>query len=60
MSLETSLKRPFNIILATGGACLVGLIYWATLNWTDWMIYITSQQKELHGKLSQHMANVSI
>ncbi|MCH2158492.1 MAG: hypothetical protein MK096_06915 [Oleiphilaceae bacterium] len=47
-------------LLAAIFLCLIaGGIYWATLNWTDWMIYITSQQKELHSMLSEHMSNVA-
>ena len=47
-------------LLAAIFLCLIaGGIYWATLNWTDWMIYITSQQKELHSLLSEHMTKVA-
>lgn len=59
MHLDKDLTRPVKTIMAAIAISLVGLIYWATLNWTNWMVYITGQQKELHGKLSEHMANVA-
>lgn len=55
MHLKTTLKT-LSITAIVG---LAALVYWATLNWTSWMVYITRQQKELHGKLSEHMANVA-
>lgn len=55
MHLTLPLKAAL-VVLVSG---LAGLVYWATLNWSSWMIYITSQQKALHGKLSEHMANVA-
>ena len=59
MHIETSATKPIKAFMAVVAVGLAGLIYWATLNWTNWMVYITSQQKELHGKLSEHMANVA-
>lgn len=53
------LTFPLKAILVGLLTGLAGLVYWATLNWSSWMIYITSQQKALHGKLSEHMANVA-
>ncbi len=59
MHIEASATKPIKAFMAAGAIGLAGLIYWATINWTSWMVYITSQQKELHGKLSEHMANVA-
>jgi ABC-type nickel/cobalt efflux system permease component RcnA len=53
------LTLPLKAMLVALLTALAAMVYWATFNWSSWMIYITSQQKELHGKLSEHMANVA-